>query len=117
MLTTERQSFRFSLLTHQREENRAVKLSIVSDSGRKCSEGRSFVLGVAVWLWRSIGLTSRGLGLWSRKRHRQEVRAGQNSLEMLYHHYMQGTVSHQEHKKLWGLSVCAYEGVCVCVCL
>lgn len=78
--------------------NIAVKLSIVSDSGRKCGE-------------------DRGLGLWSRKRHRQEVRARQNSLEMLYHHYMQGTVSHHEHKKLWGLSVCAFVGVCVCVCI
>lgn len=61
-------------------------------------------MGVVVWLWESIGLTSRGLGLWSRKRHRQEVRAGQHSLEMLYHHYQQGTVYHPGHKKLraWG---------------
>lgn len=81
-----------------------------------------------MWLWGSIGLTSRGLGLWSRKRHRQEVRAGQNSLEMLYHHYQQGTVSHQGRKKLRGLRGCMYVcafvcvsvshlGICLCECM
>lgn len=82
------------------DENSALSLT---QGGRESREERGFVLGVAVWLWGSIGLTSRGLGLWSRKRHRQEVRAGQNSLEMLYHHYQQGTVSHQGCKKLRGL--------------
>lgn len=87
------------------------KFCIVSDSGRKSREERGFVRGVAVWQWGSIGLTSRGLGLWGRKRHRQEVRVGQNSLEMLYHHYQQATDSHQGRKKLRGLRVCAY--VCI----
>lgn len=43
---------------------------------RGSGEERGFVMGVAVWLWGSMGLSSRGWGLWSRKRHRQEVRAG-----------------------------------------
>lgn len=89
------------------------KFCFVSDSGRKSRVERGFVRGVAVWQWGSIGLTSRGLGLWGRKRHRQEVRAGQNSLEMLYHHYQQATDSHQGCKKLRGLRVCAY--VCISV--
>lgn len=73
-------------------------------------------MGVAVWLWGSMGLTSRGWGLWSRKRHRQEVRAGESSLEMLYHHYQQGTVSYHGHKKLWGLNVCVCESVSLTPC-
>lgn len=89
------------------------KFCFVSDSGRKSRVERGFVRGVAVWQWGSIGLTSRSLGLWGRKRHRQEVRAGQNSLEMLYHHDQQATVSHQGRKKLRGLRVCAY--VCISV--
>lgn len=75
---------------------------------RENREDRSFVLGVAVQLWGSIGLTSRGLGLWSRKRHKREVSTGLNSLEMLYHHYQQGTVSHQGRKKLRGLRSSTY---------
>ena len=94
-------------------ENSALSLT---QGERESREERGFVLGVAVWLWGSIGLTSRGLGLWSRKRHRQEVRAGQNSLEMLYHHYQQGTVSHQGCKKLRGLRGWACVCVCACVC-
>lgn len=78
-----------------------INMAKVSEVSKRRKE-RGFVLGVAVWLWGSIGLTSRGLGLWSRKRHRQEVRGGQNSLEMLYHHYQLGTVSHQGHEKLMG---------------
>lgn len=100
-------------------ENSALSLT---QGERESKEERGFVLGVAVWLWGSIGLTSRGLGLWSRKRHRQEVRAGQNSLEMLYHHYQQGTVSHQGRKKLRGLRGCVClslcrAGICLCECM
>lgn len=96
---------------HSRENKHGREFIFVSDSEWESRKERGFVLGVAVWLWGSIGLTSRGLGLWSRKRHRQEVRAGQNSLEMLYHHYQQGTVSHQGHKKLRGLR--GYVSVCI----
>lgn len=90
--------------------NLAENSAFYSDSLRENREDRSFVLGIAVWLRGSIDLTSRGLGLWSQKRHRREVRAGPNSLEMFYHHYRQGTVSHQGHEKLRGLE-------CPCVCL
>ena len=96
----------------------------LTQTERERRKERGFVLGVAVWLWGSIGLTSRGLGLWSRKRHRQEVRAGQDSLEMLYHHYQQGTICHQGHKKLRGLRGCVYlfisvcrAGICLCECM
>lgn len=64
-----------------------AKDSALSLLRQRTVETEALSLGVAAWLWGSIGLTSRGLGLWSRKRHRQEVKAGLNSLEMLYHHY------------------------------
>lgn len=67
----------------------------------------------------SIGLVSRGLGLWSRKRHRQEVRAGLNILEMLYLQYQRGTVSHQGHKQLRDFKGRAYvcvPGCCAGIC-
>lgn len=38
---------------------------------RGSGEETGFVLGVAVWLWGSIGLTSRGLGL-----EQEETQAG-----------------------------------------
>lgn len=79
--------------------------------GEGAGEGRDFVRCVAAWQWGSIGLTSGAEGLWSRKRHRQEVRAGQSSLEMLYHRCQQLTVSHQGREKLLGI-----ESLRVCVC-
>lgn len=90
------------------EENTAAKSALSLTQRQRTVSDRGFVLGVAVCLWGSIGLDSRSLGLWSRKRPRQEVRASLNSLEMLYHHYQQGTVSHQGHK--------SFLGPCACVC-
>lgn len=82
---------------------------------REREQGRQkLCLGCSFVAVGSIGLVSRGLGLWSRKRHRQEVRAGLNILEMLYHHYQQGTVSHQGHKQLRDFEGCAL--VCVPGC-
>lgn len=97
---------------HTRGNKHGKGSIFVSDLERERRKERGFVLGVAVWLWGSIGLTSRGLSLWSRKRHRQEVRGGQNCLEILYH-YQQGTVSHQGHKTLRGLI--GY--MCMCECM
>lgn len=95
------------------EENMAAKSALSLTQSKRTVSDRGFVLGVAVRLWGSIGLDSRSLGLWSRKRPRQEVRASLNSLEMLYHHYQQGTVSHRGHKTLRVFRVGC---LCVCVC-
>lgn len=123
-LTTEQKSFRSTSLTHRMKSTwQRIQLCLWLRE-RESRKERGFVLGVAVSLWGSIGLTSKVLGLWSRKRHRQEVRAGQASLEMLYHHYQQGTISHQGQKKLRGLRGCMYlfisacrAGIYLCECM